>query len=96
MWSIPQLRHCGVEKVPTTSFIFSRERPRLTVNMLLGQISYLDCSAFLAFLAPQLLLQAGLVDTIKCAFQTLPFICISDLPTLCKHETNQNSIPHAI
>ncbi|KAG8628963.1 hypothetical protein KVT40_002828 [Elsinoe batatas] len=44
--------------------------------MILTQISFLDCFAFLVFLAPQLLLQVGLVGTISCALQALPFLVI--------------------
>ncbi|PNS16118.1 hypothetical protein CAC42_4519 [Sphaceloma murrayae] len=42
--------------------------------MILNQISFLDCFAFLVFLAPQLLIQVGLFGTIACALQALPFL----------------------
>ncbi|KAF2001578.1 alpha/beta-hydrolase [Amniculicola lignicola CBS 123094] len=40
--------------------------------MILGQISYLDCVVFLAFLAPQLLLQIGLLRTLSWLVPALP------------------------
>ncbi|KAI9723351.1 MAG: hypothetical protein M1812_001235 [Candelaria pacifica] len=42
--------------------------------MILGQVSYLDCIAFLCFLAPQLLISVGLWETSLCAIQALPFL----------------------
>ena len=42
--------------------------------MILGQVSYLDCVAFLMFLAPQLLIQVGLLDTLVCGLCALPFL----------------------
>ncbi|PSK46155.1 hypothetical protein B9Z65_5123 [Elsinoe australis] len=42
--------------------------------MILNQISFLDCFAFLVFLAPQLLIQVGLRGTVRCALQALPFL----------------------
>ncbi|EJT72642.1 hypothetical protein GGTG_09502 [Gaeumannomyces tritici R3-111a-1] len=42
--------------------------------MLLGPVSYLDCLVFCVFLAPQLIYQAGLADTVACALRCLPFI----------------------
>lgn len=42
--------------------------------MLLGPVSYLDCLVFILFLAPQLLLQAGLVHTLAVVIQVLPFL----------------------
>ncbi|KAI4846979.1 Arylacetamide deacetylase-like protein [Aureobasidium sp. EXF-8845] len=44
--------------------------------MILNQISYLDCIAFLVFLAPQLLLRVGPVETITCVVKALPFFLI--------------------
>lgn len=41
--------------------------------MILNQISYLDCIAFLIFLAPQLLIRVGLVETVSCVIAALPF-----------------------
>lgn len=41
--------------------------------MILNQISYLDCIVFLILLAPQLLLRVGLIETIICVLQALPF-----------------------
>lgn len=48
--------------------------------MLLGPISYLDCLVFCIFLAPQLILDVGLFETIKVVLQTLPFLGMYDLP----------------
>jgi hypothetical protein len=42
--------------------------------MILSQISYLDCIAFLVFLAPQLLLQIGLFPVLEWLIPALPFI----------------------
>lgn len=42
--------------------------------MILGPISYLDCLVFVLFLAPQLLLDVGVIGTIKVAVQVLPFL----------------------
>ena len=42
---------------------------------LFGPISYLDCVVFCILLAPQLILQAGLVPTIRCVWEALPFVC---------------------
>ncbi|THW30926.1 Arylacetamide deacetylase-like protein [Aureobasidium pullulans] len=41
--------------------------------MILNQISYLDCIAFLIFLAPQLLIRVGLIETVSCVVTALPF-----------------------
>lgn len=45
-------------------------------KMILNQISYLDCFAFLIFLAPQLLIRVGLVETVSCVVAALPFFCM--------------------
>lgn len=42
--------------------------------MILGPISYLDCIVFCVFLAPQLLLELGLIETIQIILQVLPFL----------------------
>ncbi|KAF9691516.1 hypothetical protein EKO04_010437 [Ascochyta lentis] len=42
--------------------------------MILNQISYLDCVAFLIFLAPQLLIQIGLLPLLKWLIPAIPFI----------------------
>lgn len=42
--------------------------------MILGPVSYLDCLVFCLFLAPQLLYRVGLVETVICVIQTLPFL----------------------
>ncbi|KAF1927458.1 alpha/beta-hydrolase [Didymella exigua CBS 183.55] len=44
--------------------------------MILSQISYLDCIAFLVFLVPQLLLQIGLFPVLKWLIAALPFIVL--------------------
>ncbi|KAL6704847.1 hypothetical protein ACN47E_007530 [Coniothyrium glycines] len=45
--------------------------------MILGQISYLDCIAFLVFLAPQLLLQIGIVPILTWLVPSLPCLAIA-------------------
>lgn len=42
--------------------------------MILDQIAWVDCFAFLVFLAPQLLLHVGLVDLAICASKALPHL----------------------
>ncbi len=42
--------------------------------MILHQISYLDCVAFLVFLVPQLLIQTGLIPVLKWLLPALPSI----------------------
>ncbi|KAH9866539.1 hypothetical protein J1614_008229, partial [Plenodomus biglobosus] len=42
--------------------------------MILGQISYLDCIAFLVFLAPQLLIQIGPITLLRWLIPALPSI----------------------
>ncbi|KAH6625790.1 Alpha/Beta hydrolase protein [Boeremia exigua] len=42
--------------------------------MILGQISFLDCLAFVVFLAPQLLIQIGLFPVLTWLVPALPFI----------------------
>ncbi|EMD85841.1 hypothetical protein COCC4DRAFT_72685 [Bipolaris maydis ATCC 48331] len=42
--------------------------------MILGQISYLDCIAFLVFLAPQLLIQIGIIPLLTWLLPQLPFL----------------------
>ena len=42
--------------------------------MILGPISLIDCLVFVLFLAPQLLLQVRLYDTVACILQVLPFL----------------------
>ncbi|KAK3956871.1 alpha/beta-hydrolase [Pseudoneurospora amorphoporcata] len=43
-------------------------------GMILGAVSYLDCIVFCIFLAPQLIWNVGLVPTIKCLLEALPFV----------------------
>jgi hypothetical protein len=42
--------------------------------MILSQISYLDCIAFLVFLAPQILIQIGLIPILKWLIPALPWL----------------------
>lgn len=46
-------------------------------GMILGPVSYLDCIVFCIFLAPQLIWNVGLIATIKCVLEALPFVCTS-------------------
>jgi len=51
--------------------------------MILGQISYLDCIAFLIFLIPQLLIRVGLIETAICGICALPYLCKSMTVIFC-------------
>lgn len=42
--------------------------------MILGPVSYLDCIVFCIFLAPQLILNVGLFETVLTVLQVLPFL----------------------
>lgn len=42
--------------------------------MILGPVSYLDCIVFCLFLAPQLILDAGLFETTVVVLEALPFL----------------------
>lgn len=42
--------------------------------MILGQIAWVDCIAFLIFLAPQLIVQIGLFRTLLVGIKALPFL----------------------
>jgi hypothetical protein len=42
--------------------------------MILGQVSWLDCFAFLIFLAPQLIIHVGFFPTLFCGLSALPFL----------------------
>ncbi|KAK5118336.1 hypothetical protein LTR62_002849 [Meristemomyces frigidus] len=44
------------------------------VKMILSQIAWIDCLAFLVFLAPQLLIHAGIIETISVALKALPHL----------------------
>jgi hypothetical protein len=59
--------------------------------MILGSISYIDCAVFLIFLAPQLLLQAGFIDTFVCAFKALPFLRMYKATRLSRDPLNDSS-----
>lgn len=45
--------------------------------MILGSVSYLDCIVFCVFLAPQLIIHVGLLETVLVGLQCLPFLCES-------------------
>jgi len=45
--------------------------------MILSQISYLDCVAFLFFLIPQLIIHVSPIELIACLSKALPFLCES-------------------
>ncbi|KAI1085767.1 alpha/beta-hydrolase [Whalleya microplaca] len=47
--------------------------------MILGPVSYLDCFVFCVFLAPQLLIHVGLLETVAVVLQCLPFL-LFELP----------------
>lgn len=47
--------------------------PHLAV-MILGQIAWSDCVCFLIFLAPQLIFQIGLFQTLVVGIKALPFL----------------------
>lgn len=42
--------------------------------MILDQIAWLDCIVFLLFLAPQLIIHVGLIQTAICGIKALPFL----------------------
>jgi hypothetical protein len=42
--------------------------------MILGPVSLLDCLVFCLFLAPQLIIQVGLIRTVVTVLRTLPFL----------------------
>ncbi|KAK4623842.1 Putative steryl acetyl hydrolase mug81 [Fulvia fulva] len=42
--------------------------------MILSQIAWVDCIAFLIFLAPQLLIHVGIFTTLACGIKALPFL----------------------
>jgi acetyl esterase/lipase len=49
--------------------------------MILGQISYLDCVAFLVFLAPQILVQVGILPVLKWLIPALPSLGMFSIDT---------------
>jgi len=51
---------------------------RSFVIMILSQISFLDCFAFLIFLAPQLLIHVGIIETVRCIGKVAPFLRKTD------------------
>ncbi|KAH8671777.1 Alpha/Beta hydrolase protein [Tricladium varicosporioides] len=53
--------------------------------MILGQVSWLDCMVFLAFLAPQLIFRVGFFPTLFCGLRALPFLLVR-LPLGFIHE----------
>lgn len=48
----------------------------VAARMILGPISLLDCAAFVFFLIPQLLFQAGPTASLLCVVRVLPFLGI--------------------
>ena len=42
--------------------------------MILGQVSYVDCLAFLIFLIPQLFLHVNLFELAFCVLKAIPFL----------------------
>jgi hypothetical protein len=42
--------------------------------MILDQIAWSDCIIFLIFLAPQLIIHVGLIETAICGIKALPFL----------------------
>lgn len=48
-------------------------------KMILSQIAWVDCCAFLLFLAPRLLIHVGLIATAKCALKALPHLRASTI-----------------
>ena len=73
-----QLHHCFHEITQRDSRNHSYHLTYFYVQpkMILNQISYLDCIAFLVFLAPQLLIRVGPIETISCVVKALPFFCM--------------------
>lgn len=53
--------------------------------MILGPVSYLDCIVFCIFLAPQLILNVGLFETVLTVLQVLPFL-VFELPVTFLYE----------
>ncbi|KKY33306.1 putative alpha beta-hydrolase [Diaporthe ampelina] len=53
--------------------------------MILGPVSYLDCIVFCTFLAPQLILNVGLFETVVTVLQVLPFL-VFELPVTFLYE----------
>ena len=47
--------------------------------MILGQVAYVDCVAFLIFLLPQLLLRLTFFELVTVAVKALPFLRMSNL-----------------
>lgn len=59
-------------------------------KMILGPVSYLDCIVFCIFLAPQLILNVGLFETVLTVLQVLPFL--GTAPTETKPLSAQNQL----
>ncbi|KAK8138186.1 hypothetical protein PG984_001566 [Apiospora sp. TS-2023a] len=53
--------------------------------MILGPVSYLDCIVFCVFLAPQLLIHVGPIETLAVVLRCLPFL-VYKLPASFIHE----------
>lgn len=58
--------------------------------MILGPVSYLDCIVFCIFLAPQLILNVGLFETVLTVLQVLPFL--GTAPTETKPLSPKNQL----
>ena len=58
--------------------------------MILGPVSYLDCIVFCIFLAPQLILNVGLFETVLTVLQVLPFL--GTAPTETEPLSTQNQL----
>ena len=63
-----QLTHISPQNGLLPSLLFP------PATMILNQISYLDCVAFLVFLVPHLLIQVGLIPLLKWLVPALPYI----------------------
>lgn len=77
-----------------SSFLLFQNPP----SMILGQISYLDCIAFLVFLTPQLLIQVGLIRTATWLLGALPSLSEFACRILCPsvHIHSRPSLCHPI
>lgn len=64
-----------------------------SAKMILSQISYLDCVAFLIFLVPQLLIHVGLFETARCGLKAMPFLRMDILYKLAPTESEADNIP---
>lgn len=70
---------------PNCAILIGEELALLPSKMILGPVSYLDCIVFCVFLAPQLLVHVGLVETLGVILRCLPFLCKA--PSYLLHES---------